>query len=338
MYNACKNDIAITQNKNSIKMNRKKQKESLFMNVIYVRQISENSSLEYLNGPYELARLSPETSHYKNIVFLTNPDEKEMELYVRSVGYEVSEPQKSLVERSYPLGSIIHYVVGGEGPFNGKPIKSGDCAVAFHDRPHSLATDPENPLKFYWIIIRHTPSFDLERFGFDRNNEVFSYDFEDKIKKIFDEMLYAPFSEQDAYCHFISKAYEILSWHRYGFMGGDKKSVPDESAKRAVLAKRMWEQTEYSISVEDMAKKMGLSRMHFSQIFKQETGMLPRAYILQHKMSIAKLRIDSGERRYRQLAFQLGYKDYNSFYRAFKSIMGVGPEEYVKREWEKEEN
>ena len=299
------------------------------MLVTYVRQLSENSPLEYLESAREFAYSHLANQYYKNIVYLTEPDESEKALYVRSVGYEISDPQKSIINRSYPAGSIIHYIVGGEGTFNGKPIRKGDCAVAFHDRPHSICTNPNNPLEFYWMIIRHTADFDLEAYGFDRDNDVFLCPFEEAVEKIFDHLLYVKLDKQDAHCYYLSKMYELLSWHRFDYIYVKRTKIPDKDFRRVALAKRMWEQADYQLSVSEIAKKLGLSRKHFSSIFLAETKMHPSQYVLDRKIRLAQNSIDSGDTNYKMMAIRLGYKDYPSFYRAFKKIMGEGPSEYA---------
>lgn len=299
------------------------------MLVTYVRQISENSPFEYLESAREFAFSHLTHQYYKNIVYLTEPDESEKTLYVRSVGYEISDPKKSIINRFYPAGSIIHYIVGGEGTFNGKKISKGHCAVAFHDQPHSICTDPDNPLEFYWMIIRHTAEFDLEAYGFDRDNDVFVCPFEETVKKIFEHMMYAKLGNQDAHCYYLSKMYELLSWHRFDYIYVRRKKIPDKDFRRVALAKRMWEQSDYQISVDEMAKRIGLSRKHFSSIFLAETKMHPSQYVLERKIRLAQISIDSGDTNYKMMASRLGYKDYPSFFRAFKKIIGVGPNEYA---------
>ena len=300
------------------------------MVVLYVRQTSEHDPLQYLNGPQDFNLSHLNSPCYKNVIFLTHPDETEKTFYVRSVGFEVSDPQKAIINRYYPAGSILHYIIGGEGTFNGKPIRAGDCAVAFHDRPHSIVTNPEKPLCFYWIIIRHDTNFCLGKYGFRRDPDIFPCSFMESVKKLFREMLSATFSQEDAYCFFLSHLYRLLSWHRYNCDEGESnQSISGKYSKYATLAKRMWEQADYLLSVQEVAEALGISRKHFSSVFFGETGKKPHLYVLEHKIRTAQLQIDSGDENFKAMALQLGYKDYSSFFRAFKSVTGIGPREYA---------
>ena len=81
--------------------------------------------------------------------------------------------------------------------------------------------------------------------------------------------------------------------------------------------------------MEDVAHSLGFSRKHFSLIFSSQTGILPQQYILQHKIRLAKLRMEAGETSLKNLAFQLGYSDYPSFSRAFKHQTGISPHDFL---------
>ena len=148
------------------------------MKCSYIRQTSEFSQFHYLKSPAEFDTLADGQRHYKNMVFLTNPSDAEAELFVESVGYEISDPKKNLINRLYPHSMIIHYIVGGHGFFNGKPIARGDCVVAECNKPHTLRTDPEDTLEFYWVMLRSRQTPDTSRWGLPKGQEIFRYGFE----------------------------------------------------------------------------------------------------------------------------------------------------------------
>ena len=69
------------------------------MKCSYIRQTSEFSQFYYLKSPAEFDTLADGQRHYKNMVFLTNPNDAEAELFVESLGYEISDPKKNLINR-----------------------------------------------------------------------------------------------------------------------------------------------------------------------------------------------------------------------------------------------
>ncbi|MBE6634440.1 MAG: helix-turn-helix transcriptional regulator [Ruminococcaceae bacterium] len=297
----------------------------------YVRQTSEFSPFEYFEGPEQFDTLPAGTPCCKNIVFLTQAEEEEKNLHVYSVGYEISDPEKALINRVFPAHMIIHYVVGGEGTFNDKPIKRGDCAIAFRNRSHTLCTNPKNPLRFYWIMLKHPESLSPSVFGLKEEQDVFPYRFEKQMTDILESMLHFRMGLQDPHCFFMGRFYELMSYHKQSLPHAGLPSKHHAYEKYVSLAKRMWEQTSYGLSVENVANSLGFSRKHFSLIFSAQTGMLPQQYVVEHRIRTAKIRIEAGESSLKSLALQLGYKDYPSFSRAFKKKTGTSPHDYLIR-------
>lgn len=295
----------------------------------YIRQTSQYSPFDYLDGPAQFNNVPKELTCYKNIVFLTNPTEEERELHVSSVGYEVADPTKALINRITPEHMIVHYIVDGSGTFNGLPIRRGDCAVAFRNQSHSFCTDPDDPLKFYWIIFRHPEAFRVSSLGLNKDQCVFPYCFERPMRRILEEMLHFQPGTQDPHCFYLGKFYELMAYHKQSVQAARQPTEQDTYSNYASLAKQMWEQTSYGLSVEDVAHSLGFSRKHFSLIFSLQTGMLPQQYILEQKMKLAQYRIRSGETDLKSISSQLGYADYPAFSRAFKARVGISPREYM---------
>ncbi len=299
----------------------------------YVRQTTQYSPFVYVEDPRAFHDMPESSSCYKNIVFLTQPTEiEEKKLRILCVGYEVSDPTKMLLNRIYDHYMILHYIVGGKGSFNGIPIKRGDCAVAFRNELHSFCTDPDDVLRFYWIMIRMPDDLPPETFGLKAGLCVFHYDFEPEMTEIVGEMLYFNSKRRDPHTFFLGKLYELISLHKGG---PERESWPPSTSRiycnYVSLAKRMWEQTDYNLSVEDVARSLGFSRKHFSSVFFGQTGVLPQQYIIEHKIRQAKLRMEAGESNLKEISFQLGYADYPSFSRAFKKQVGVSPRDYLNR-------
>lgn len=67
-------------------------------------------------------------------------------------GYEIWPPTRKIINRITNEYSI-HFVIEGKGSFNGEPIKKGSAFVIVPNEPHSIISDPDEPLKLYWMII-----------------------------------------------------------------------------------------------------------------------------------------------------------------------------------------
>lgn len=80
------------------------------------------------------------------------------------------------------------------------------------------------------------------------------------------------------------------------------------------------------ISVEEIAEKAFLSKYYFMRLFKAQTGSSVHAYVRQKRLMNAARLIREGM-RVSHAAAESGFKDYSSFYRAFRETFGVSPGE-----------
>ena len=82
------------------------------------------------------------------------------------------------------------------------------------------------------------------------------------------------------------------------------------------------------ITIEDLADVFGVSASYLSRLFKKETGISAREYILSKTMETAKELLADPARSVSEVAYALGYQYPQYFSRAFKRIVGYSPNEY----------
>lgn len=80
-----------------------------------------------------------------------------------------------------------------------------------------------------------------------------------------------------------------------------------------------------------LAKKRGISYIHFRTLFKSRSGKSIKQFILEHQMQTAGALLKSREFRIGELADYCGYPDISSFTRAFKRYYRVSPLQWLKR-------
>ena len=89
------------------------------------------------------------------------------------------------------------------------------------------------------------------------------------------------------------------------------------------------------ITLDDIARVAGLSRFHFSRIFKLATGHTFKDYLNMKRLKAAKKLLKLPEINISQACYSVGFNDVSYFSRTFKKYEGINPSYYRKKELEK---
>jgi two-component system response regulator YesN len=77
------------------------------------------------------------------------------------------------------------------------------------------------------------------------------------------------------------------------------------------------------ISLDQVAKKVSLSRYHFSRLFKEMTGLTYQSYINYNRIEQAKKLLNDDALSVADTGYAVGYSDLTHFERIFKKIVGL---------------
>ena len=91
------------------------------------------------------------------------------------------------------------------------------------------------------------------------------------------------------------------------------------------------EKMEEDLGLEEMARAVGLSAAHFSQVFRNTTGQTPHQFLLWFRVQRAKEMLRSAEMRVLDVAIACGFKTQQHFARVFRQLCGASPTEYRYR-------
>lgn len=81
------------------------------------------------------------------------------------------------------------------------------------------------------------------------------------------------------------------------------------------------------LSLERLAAEAHFSTFYLSHLFKQYTGTTLTQYVISKRIDMARILLH-GDLPITQIAQEVGFRNYNHFYRTFKALTGVGPAEY----------
>ena len=81
---------------------------------------------------------------------------------------------------------------------------------------------------------------------------------------------------------------------------------------------------------EHLAEKIGVSREHLSKTFRQETGVQLRDYLSEQRLNEALSLLLKSNLSCKEIATICHYGSYSSFFRTFRKIYGISPDEFRK--------
>ena len=85
------------------------------------------------------------------------------------------------------------------------------------------------------------------------------------------------------------------------------------------------------ISLEMFAKDMYLSQVYISKIFKEETGHSPIHFLIQTRLSVAKMLLETQNLPIKEISKRVGYEDAYHFSKLFKKYYGFPPSDVRKQ-------
>lgn len=82
------------------------------------------------------------------------------------------------------------------------------------------------------------------------------------------------------------------------------------------------------IQLKDIAAQANLSEYHFHRVFKSLTGGTTKDFLTRLRLEKAALKLKHSKDEIRQIAFDNGYENHETFTRAFKKYFQLTPQEY----------
>jgi len=116
--------------------------------------------------------------------------------------------------------------------------------------------------------------------------------------------------------------------------------LPEE---RAIERQRLGQAIDYveaylteNLSLNDLALVSGLSKFHFSRLFKQAFGLTPHRYLMKRRVERAAMVLQKSVFKpdsltIAQVAHQFGFADQSHFTRVFKQVKGTTPKQFLQR-------
>lgn len=238
-------------------------------------------------------------------------------------GFEACKPGHTVgpTQRGYYL---VHYVMEGRGVFecNNRryELKKGQLFVARPNQPIMYAADESHPWYYVWIGFSVLPPLESSEFILNRQ-DVFTVP---ECRSLFRDIADSGRLTASLELYLCGKIFELLA-ALTDSCGALEAGVSDyvERAKNYIEANYAGE-----ISVQGIARCLGLSRSYFSAVFSRAEGLSPQEYLVEFRLRKAAELIETRGLRPGEAAAACGYPDVFTFSKMFKKKFGVPPGKY----------
>ena len=123
----------------------------------------------------------------------------------------------------------------------------------------------------------------------------------------------------------IEKKIPILMMYKY------KNSETKISSDAIILKNYIDAHPKENISIKTLSKLIFKSESQTNRIFKKNFSITPYEYILNNKISRAKLILQNSNISIKEISFMLGFSDEHYFSNIFKKKTGISPSAYKKK-------
>ena len=247
-------------------------------------------------------------------------------VYIRSAGYNEAESGWQEYDTDKPFVQIF-WCVQGAGEFfltdgSSVTVHPGDT---FFRMPgeihHHRSCDPVSPWSYYWFTFDGPSAREfMLAYGY---RQIPMYAGECPVELFLELEIMVRKPEPYAQRHAISLAAEILAQ-----MGGREKSAPAEHLVRRYLGVAKENMRNPEITVESLARRLGVHRTTLNRHFKAEMGISPGAYLdtirLQHALRLLR----DTAMNLKEIPQNSGLLNQSYFCALVKKATGMSPKQY----------
>ncbi len=222
------------------------------------------------------------------------------------------------------------------------PLTPGDVVLIPPDVPHFITVHSDAiPYRRFVFWISQTFCNDLRALSEDyiyimkqtvqTGQYIFHYDviafnsLQSKVYQLIEELQSNRFGKmakvslcvKDLLLHLNRTVYEF---HHFT-TGGSEQSLYQN------LIQYIEQHLDEDLPLERLANEFFVSKYHIAHVFKDNIGISIHQYIMKKRLAVCRDAILSNT-SISEAYLQCGFKDYSSFYRAFKKEFGISPKEY----------
>ena len=229
---------------------------------------------------------------------------------------------------------LIHYVVQGKGTYtvNGTVfhLHEGDIFLAKPSQLITYTADRDDPWEYYWVGFNGACANRLvQQLPFREASPVHHCQNPERVKKALVNIFLSRGPETRNETLMVGYLYLFIAELMQEALALEPH--PASSSSQYVINAIKYIQFNYShdISIDDIAKAVGVSRSHLYRVFMTNVGQSPIDYLTNYRISEACYLLKNAKLSIAEIAVSVGFFDQFYFSRFFKRIKGVPPSHYL---------
>ena len=232
---------------------------------------------------------------------------------------------------------LIHLVIRGKGTFilnnRSYPVQTGDAFLIYPNMPINYIADEKDPWEFWWVGFNGTDAgFLLDATRFSLKNPVISLSNPDAFRDLLADIYAVRGNLPHETIQMSARLYSLLA-----FLIRDNENILGQKVEQGTAQFQhacdyIAEHYGEFITVNDVARAMGISRSRLYRIFMQQIAESPQKYLTEFRIRRACILMASSEKSIKEISFKVGFKDQMYFSTVFKSVIGTTPTEFRNSE------
>ena len=224
------------------------------------------------------------------------------------------------------------YITEGKGYFRSKtvphkvPLTRGSLFLLFPGEWHTYRPDPSTGWTEYWIGFNGALMENWDKTGFfTREHPVAQIGLHEDIVALYTEAIQTA-SEQAS--GFQQRLMGIVTHLLGQSIYYNRRETFSEVSEQISRAKILISEQFRTITAEEVATSLCMGYSNFRKIFKEYTGFSPAKYIQEIRFSKVKEALTNSTLPVKQIAYEMGFDNYDYFFTAFRRITGMTPSAY----------
>lgn len=260
------------------------------------------------------------------------------DLYLVHCGHQQCKPGYTY-DHKIPNEFHLHFVLNGKGSLTVNnttySIKKDDLFLIPKGQKVYYEADNHEPWEYMWVTFDGDKAIDYLRYmGFANDRYVICSSiptacYQPLITKTLD-------SNQLTIANEIKRVgylYEIITMLIESQNSAKSRRNLDYSNKTYVEHALQFISVNYDkITINDIAKYVGINRSYLSTIFKEELNISPQEFLIDFRLKKAADLLGQTNLSIQEIATEIGYQNSCSFSKTFKRIYGENPTDYRRNQ------